>query len=388
MDFTPDPDHEEIRAGIRRLCAKFDDDYWRERDETKTYPVEFHRAIAEGGWLGINVPTEYGGAGLGVTEAAIVEQEIAASGAGMNGCSAVHNGIFGLEPIIKHGSEELKSWALPLLIKPDVHLSFAITEPDAGTDTTRITTTARKVDGGYLVSGKKVWISKAQIADYMLLLCRTSPRDEGRRPTDGMTLFLAPLDRTKVTVRAIPKMGRNAVDSNELFIDELFIPEENVVGDVGNGFRVLLSGLNAERVISANAAIGIGRAALRRATEYAKTRVVFGRPIGANQGVSFPLAEALIRLDAADLMCRQAAWMIDNGLKCGREANAAKYLASEAGFAAADVAMTVHGGYGYSKEYHIERYFREARLLKIAPISQNLVLGFIAEHVLGLPRGY
>ncbi len=387
MDFAPNPDHEEIRAGIRRLCADFDDDYWRERDETKTYPIEFHRAIAENGWLGINVPTEYGGAGLGVTEAAIVEQEIAASGAGMNGCSAVHNGIFGLEPIIKHGSEELKSWALPLLIKPDVHLSFAITEPDAGTDTTRITTTAKKVDGGYLVSGKKVWISKAQIADYLLLLCRTSPRDD-KRPTDGMTLFLAPLDRKKVTVRAIPKMGRNAVDSNELFIDELFVPEENVVGEVGNGFRCLLSGLNAERVISANAAIGIGRAALRRAAEYAKERVVFGRPIGANQGVAFPLAEALVRLDAADLMCRQAAWMIDNGMKCGREANAAKYLASEAGFAAADAAMTVLGGYGYSKEYHIERYFREARLLKIAPISQNLVLSYIAQHVLGLPRSY
>lgn len=388
MNFAADSDHAEIRQSIRRLCADFDDDYWLERDDTKTYPVEFHRAIADHGWLGLNVPVEYGGGGLGVTEAAIVEQEIAASGAGMNGCSAVHNAIFGLEPIINHGSEELKAWALPELIKPDVHLAFAVTEPDAGTDTSRITTFARRTEGGFLISGKKVWISKAQIADWMLILCRTTPRSEAARPTGGMTLFLAPMDRDRVTVRMIPKMGRNAVDSNELFIDDLFVSEDNVVGDVDNGFRCLLSGLNAERVVSANAAIGIGRAALRRATQYARDRVVFDRPIGANQSVSFPLAEAQIKLDAADLVLQRAAWMLDNGIECGREANAGKYLAAEAGFMAADAALAVHGGYGYSKEYHVERYFREARLLKIAPISQNLVLAYIAEHVMGLTRGY
>jgi len=389
MDFTSDADHEEIRRGIRRLCAKFDDDYWMGCDNEKRYPIEFHREVAEQGWFGLTVPVEYGGGGLGVTEAAIVEQEIAASGAGMNGCSAVHNGIFGLEPIIRHGSAELKAWALPELIRPDVHLAFAVTEPDAGTDTSRITTFAKPVDGGFLISGKKVWISKAQEAQWMLLLCRTTSRGEdGRKPTDGMTLFLAPLDRERVEVRLIAKMGRNAVDSNELFIDNLFVPARNVVGEVGSGFRCLLSGLNAERVISANAAIGIGRAALRKASSYVRERVVFDRPIGANQSVSFPLAQACMRLDAADLLVTKAAWMIDHDIACAREANAAKFLAADAAFEAADAALTAHGGYGYAKEYHVERYFREARLMKIAPISQNLVLSYIAEHVMGLPRGY
>jgi len=388
VDFAPDPVHEEIRRVVRDVCAKFTDEYWLEHDESKEFPWDFYDAIAAGGWLGLTVPTEYGGAGLGVTEAAIVEQEIAASGAGMNGCSAVHLGIFGFEPIIKYGTEELKQRFLPRLAAGNLHVSFAVTEPDAGTDTTNISTFARPVEGGYLVSGKKVWITKAQEAERLLLLCRTSPRDASSRRTEGMTLLFAKMDRSRIDVRPIPKMGRNAVDTNEVFIDDLFVPAEDRVGAEGDGFRTLLCGLNAERVLIANCALGIGRAALRRATDYAKQRIVFGRPIGQNQGIAFPLAEALMKLDAADAVCQKAAWLIDQDLACGREANAAKYLAAEAGFQAADAAVSAMGGYGYSKAFHVERYFREARLLRIAPVSQEMVLNYVAEHVLGLPRSY
>jgi acyl-CoA dehydrogenase len=388
MDFSVDTTHEDIRSAVRALCSDFPDDYWAEHDQTQEFPWEFYNAVVKGGWLGLTVPTEYGGGGTGVTEAAIVEQEIAASGAGMNGASAVHIGIFGFEPIIRHGSAELKQRFLPRLVEGDLHVSFAVTEPDAGTDTTNLSTLAAKVDGGWSISGKKVWITKAQEAERLILLCRTTPRAESPKKTAGLTLFFAPMDRDRVTVRKIPKLGRNAVDTNELFIDELFVPDSDVIGEVGHGFKAILAGLNAERVISANAAIGIGRAALHRATAYAKDRTVFGRPIGQNQGIAFPLAQAQIQLDAADVMCQRAAWLIDNDKPSGKEANEAKYLAAEAGFFAADAALSAHGGYGYSKEYHIERYFRESRLMRIAPISQEMVLNYMAEHVLGLPRSY
>ena len=388
MDFTTDELHAEIRAAVRRMCADFPDEYWAEHDESKEFPWGFYEAVAKAGWLGLTVPAEYGGGGLGVAEAAAVEQEIAASGAGMNGCSAVHIGIFGVEPIIRHGSPELKQRFLPRLVAGDLHVSFAVTEPDAGTDTTNLSTTARKVDGGWQVNGKKVWITKAQQAERMMILTRTSPRSQTQMKTAGMTLFFATLDPEHVTIRPIPKMGRNAVNTNELFIDDLFVADDDVIGDVGSGFSAILAGLNAERVISANASIGIGRAALRRAVDYANQRVVFGRPIGKNQGIAFPLAEARIRLQAADLMCQKAAWLIDNDLPCAEEANEAKWLAAEAGFFAADAALSVHGGYGYGKEFHVERYFREARLMRIAPISQEMVLNYVAEHVLGLPRSY
>lgn len=388
MGYTPDPLHEDIRSSVRDLMKKFPDEYWMEHDESHEFPWEFYNAIAEGGWLGLTIPEEYGGGGLGVTEAAIVEQEIAASGAGMGGCSAVHIGIFGFEPIINHGSEDLKNRFLPRVIDGELHTSFAVTEPDAGTDTTNISTFAKKVDGGYLISGQKVWITKAQEAERMLLLARTSPRDENAKRTAGMTLFFAEMDPERVTIRPIPKMGRNAVDTNELFIDELFVADEDVVGEVGQGFKALLGGLNAERVISANAALGIGKAALRRGVQYANERRVFNRPIGQNQGIAFQLAEAQIKLDAAEAVVQNAAWRIDNGLSAGREANAAKYLCAEAGFFAADVALQVHGGFGYGKEFHVERYFREARLMRIAPISQEMVLNYFAEHVLKLPRSY
>lgn len=388
MDFTSSPLEDDIRSAIRSLCGKFSDEYWREHDASHEFPWEFYNAIAKSGWLGLTVPTEYGGGGLGVTEAAVLEMEIAASGAGMNGCSAVHVGIFGFDPIIKHGSEAMKQRYLPRLVAGDIHVSFAVTEPEAGTDTSRITTSAERVDGGYRVNGKKVWITKALEAERMILLVRTAPRDQVERRTDGMTLLFAPMDRSSIDIRPIPKMGRNAIDTNELFIDDLFVPDEDVVGEVGKGFRALLTGLNAERIISASAALGIGRVALRRATKYANDRVVFDRPIGMNQGVQFPLAEAMVRLDAAELMIRKAAWLHDNGMSCGREANEAKYLAAEAGFNAADVAVTVYGGYGYGKEFDVERYFREARLMRIAPIAQELVLSYLAEHVMGLPRSY
>jgi acyl-CoA dehydrogenase len=377
MDFTADPVHEDIRQAVRSLCSKFSDEYWMERDDRHEFPWDFYRAVVEGGWLG-----------LSVTEASIVEREIAASGAGMGGCSSVHIGIFGFEPILHHGSEALKRAYLPRVSTGDLQISFAVTEPDAGTDTTSISTFATKVDGGWSISGKKVWISNAQQAERMLLLARTTPKQDCAKKTDGLTVFFAPLDREKVTVRPIPKMGRNSVDSNELFIDELFVADEDVVGEVGKGFRVILTGLNAERVVAANAMLGIGEAALRRGTQYAKDRVVFGRPIGQNQGLAFQLAEAKIRLEAADAVLQRATWLVDQGLPCGDEANYSKWLCAEAGFYAADVALQVHGGMGYSKEFHVERYFREARLMRIAPISQEMVLNYVAEHVLGLPRSY
>ncbi len=388
MDYTPDGTHEDIRQGMRSLCSRFPDEYWAECDEAHAFPWDFYEAVVKGGWLGLTIPEEYGGGGLGVAEASIVEREIAASGAGMGGCSAVHIGIFGFEPILHHASDDLKSRFLPRVPTGELQISFAVTEPDAGTDTTALSTTATKVEGGWLVSGKKVWISNAQQAERMILLARTTPKDQCERRTDGLTVFFAPVDRDKITIRAIPKMGRNSVDSNELFIDGLFVADEDVVGEVGQGFKVILTGLNAERVVAANAMLGIGEAALRRGTQYAKDRVVFGRPIGQNQGLAFQLAEAKIRLEAADAVLQKATWMVDQGLPCGAEANYAKWLCAEAGFLAADVALQVHGGMGYSKEFHVERYFREARLMRIAPISQEMVLNYVAEHVLGLPRSY
>ena len=333
------------------------------------------------------MPEAHGGGGLGITEAALVLQEIAASGAGINGCSAVHLTIFGLNVVIKHGSPELQAALLPRVATGELHACFAVTEPDAGTDTTRISTFARREADRYVVSGRKLWISKAAESQKMVLLTRTSPRSE-TRPTDGMTLFLADVDADAVEIRPIDKMGRNAVASNELFIDGLVVRERDRIGEEGRGFHYLLDGINPERILLAHEAIGLGRAALRRAVDYAGERVVFERPIGQNQGIQFPLAEALARLDAAELVAWQAAWLYDHGRPCGREANTAKYLAAEAGFQAADQAVQTHGGLGYAREYHVERYFREARLLRIVPVSQEMVLNYLGHHVLGLPKAY
>jgi acyl-CoA dehydrogenase len=388
VDFELSADQRAIQIAVRELCAGFDDGYWSRCDTEKEFPWDFYRAFAEGRWLGIAIPERWGGSGLGISEAALLLEEVAASGAGYNGASCLHLTIFGLNPVVRHGSDVLRDEVLPRAVRGDLHVAFGITEPNAGLDTSRITTFARRQEGGYLVSGRKVWTSKAQESEKVLLLTRTAAREQGARPTDGMTLFLTDLRRPEIVIRPIAKMGRNAVSSNEVFIDGLFVPDEHRVGEEGEGFRHLLDGLNPERILIAAGALGLGRAALRRAVAYAGQRIVFDRPIGQNQGVQFPLAEALARLDAAELMIRKAAWLYDRGAPCGREANTAKLLAADACWLACDTAVQTHGGFGYAVEYHVERYLREARLIRIAPITQELVLAYLGEHVLGLPRSY
>jgi acyl-CoA dehydrogenase len=388
VDFALSEDQHTIRKAVAELAARFDDSYWMEKDQAHEFPTEFYDAFAEGGWLGITTPEEYGGSGFGITEASLLLEEVAASGAGMNGASSIHMSIFGMHPVIVHGSDEMKRENLPRIASGDLHVCFGVTEPEAGLDTTRITTFAKRDGSDYVVNGKKVWISKAVESEKILLLTRTAKYEDSARKTDGLTLFFTDLDRDAVTIRPIPKMGRNAVTSNELFIDDLRIPEEHRVGEEGRGFTYILDGLNPERCLVAAEALGIGRAALRAATRYGTEREVFGRPIGMNQGIQFPLADSLARLDAAELMLRKATWLYDQGLPCGREANTAKYLCADAGFDAADRALQTHGGMGYSEEYHVARYFREARLTRIAPISQEMVLNYLGSHVLGLPRSY
>ena len=388
MEFSEDTEHAPIRAAIREVCARFPDDYWAEADATHAFPWAFYDALAEGGWIGIAIPAAYGGGGAGITEASIVLEEVAASGACMNGASAVHLSIFGMQPVVRYASEQLKQRYLPLVASGQLHVAFGVTEPDAGSDTTAIRTRAIRDGDGYRVTGRKVWTSKALESDRVLLLARTTPAEQCAKRTDGLTLFLASLREPAVSIRPIPKLGRNAVASCEVSYDGLHVDAADRVGEEGSGFRYLLDGLNAERVLIAAEALGIGKAALRRAVSYATNRVVFGRPIGANQGISFPLAEAHARLAAAELAVRQAAWRIDNGEPCGEQANVAKFLAADAAFATADAALQTHGGFGYATEYHVERYSREARLMRIAPISQEMVLNYLAEHVLGLPRSY
>jgi acyl-CoA dehydrogenase len=388
MDFTPNPDHEAIREGVRGLCSHFPDAYWRQCDEAHEFPWAYYEAMAEGGWIGIATPEEFGGGGQGITEASIVLEEVAASGAAMNGCSAIHLSMFGMEPVRKYGSPELARELLPGIAAGTIHAAFGVTEPDAGTDTTSITTRAERDGDEYVVRGAKVWTTKAPYCDVCLLLVRTTPKEECDGPTQGMTLLVVDLKDDAVDITPIPKLGRNAVVSCEVRYDGLRVPISRRVGEEGEGFRYILDGLNPERILIAAEALGIGRAALRRAVEYAGERVVFGRPIGQNQGLAFPLADSHARLRAAEQMIRLASWRYDNELNCGEEANLAKYLAAEAGFDAADRAMQTHGGFGYAKEYDVERYWREARLMKIAPISQEMVLNFVSSKVLGLPKSY
>jgi len=395
VDFELTEDQAIIRKAVAELAARFDDQYWLEKDTAHEFPTEFYNAFAEAGWLGITTPEEYGGHGFGITEASIIIEEVAASGACMNGASSIHLSIFGMHPVVKHGSDELRQRYLPRVATGDLHVAFGVTEPDAGLDTTAIRTRAVRVTGdgeggrdGYRVTGRKVWTSKALESERVLLLTRTTPIEECAKRTDGMTLFVAPLQDPAVTIRPIPKLGRNAVASCEVTYDDLYVEARDRVGEEGRGFTYLLDGLNAERILVAAEALGTGRAALRRAVSYAKERTVFGRPIGKNQGIAFPLAESHARLGAAELAIRQASWRIDHGLPAGEQANLAKFLAAEAGFAAADAALQTHGGFGYASEYHVERYWREARLMRIAPIPQEMVLNYLAEHVLGLPRSY
>jgi acyl-CoA dehydrogenase len=388
VDFSPDPDLELVREAIAQVCEKFDDSYWAERDAKHEFPWDFYAALAQGGWIGIAIPEAYGGGGRGILEASVILNEVAASGAAMNGCSAIHMSIFGMHSVTLHGSEEMKQRYLPRVARGELHVAFGVTEPDAGTETPAIRTKAVRDGGAYRVRGRKVWTSKALESEKVLLLVRTTPVEECERRTDGMTLLLADLKDPAVRIDPIPKAGRNAVASCETVYDDLVVPVEDRVGEEGKGFYYLLDGFNAERILIASEAVGIGRAALRRAVAYANERVVFDRPIGQNQGVSFPLADAHARLRAAELITMRAAWLLDHRLPCGEEANLAKYLASEAGFLAADCAMQTHGGFGYAEEYHVARYWREARLMKIAPVPQELVLAYIAQHVLGLPRSY
>jgi acyl-CoA dehydrogenase len=388
MDFGLTEQQGAIRAAIERICEKFDADYWLAKDREGGFPHDFHKAFAEAGWLGICIPEDYGGAALGVTEAAIMMQTIAQSGAGLSGASALHMNIFGLNPVVVFGTAEQKARMLPPLVAGKDKACFAVTEPDAGLDTLNLKTRAERTNSGYVISGQKIWISTAQVASKMLILARTTPADQVKRRTEGLSLFYTDLNRQHVEAREIEKMGRKAVDSNQLFIDALPVPAEDRIGEEGKGFDYILHGMNPERVLIAAEAVGLGRAALYRAARYAGERVVFGRPIGQNQSIQHPLAECWMELEAANLMMFKAAALYDAGQPCGAEANAAKYLAGEAAFKACQTAIMTHGGMGYAKEYHVERYLREAMIARIAPVSPQMILNFIAEKVLGLPKSY
>lgn len=388
MNFSPTAEQQQIRDAIFKLCEPFDDEYWLKKDKEGGFPEEFYEAVAAQGWLGIAMPEAVGGAGLGITEAALMMQAISESGAGLSGASAVHLNIFGLNPVVVFGTEAQKSRMLPPLIRGEEKACFAVTEPDAGLNTTALKTFAERKGDRYIVRGQKIWITTAQVATKMLLLARTTPYDQLTKKTGGLSLFYTDFDRSKVEAREIPKMGRSAVDSNMLFFDGLEIPVENRIGEEGKGFQLILHGLNPERVLIAAEAVGLGRAALRKASAYARERVVFGRPIGQNQGIQHPLAKCWAELEAANLMMLKAATLYDRGEECGAEANAAKYLAAEAAFHACETAILTHGGMGYAKEYHVERYMRESWIPRIAPVSRELVLSFIAEKVLGQPKSY
>ncbi|MFN3727645.1 MAG: acyl-CoA dehydrogenase family protein [Allosphingosinicella sp.] len=377
-----------IAEAVAQVCDRFDDEYWSEREREKSFPFEFHRAMADAGWLGITMPESLGGAGLGVTEAAIMMHEVTRSSGGYSAASTIHLNLFGPHAVIVFGTDEQKERMLKPLIAGDDRACFGVTEPDAGLDTTSIKTFATRVDGGYRVSGRKMWTSSGQVANKILLLTRTTPREECRKPTDGMTLFYTDLDKSQIEVRRIDKMGRNAVDSNAVFIDDYFIPEADRIGEEGKGFQYILHSLNPERILVGIEAVGLGRGALARASAYARDRKVFGRPIGANQGIQHPLAENWAYLESAYWMIMRAAWLYDAGLPCGAEANAGKFLGGRAAFDACTRAVMTHGGMGYASEYQVERLFRESILLRIAPITEQLILSFIGEKVLDLPKSY
>lgn len=388
MDFSLSDDQQAIRDAISRICARFDDAYWLRKDQEGSFPHDFHAAFAADGWLGIAIPEAYGGAGLGITEAVLMMQTVAESGAGFSGASALHMNIFGLNPVVVFGTEEQKERMLPPLIAGEDRACFAVTEPNAGLDTLRLKTRAVRDGDRYILSGQKIWISTAQVANKMLILARTTPLEQVRRRTEGLSLFYTDLDRRYVTAHEIHKMGRSAVDSNQVFIDNLPVPVADRIGEEGKGFAYILHGMNPERILIAAEAVGLGRVALARAAAYAKERIVFDRPIGQNQAIQHPLARSWMELEAANLMVFKAAALYDRGLPCGAEANAAKYLGAEAAFEACQTAVMTHGGMGYAKEFHVERYLRESFIPRIAPVSREMILSFIAERVLGLPRSY
>ena len=388
MDLSFTEEQIAVRDTIAKLCEKYDDAYWLARDTEGEFPEDFVTDLADGGWLGIAMPEEYGGSGLGVIEAALMMQTIAQSGAGFSGASAVHINIFGPNPIVVHGTDEQKQRLLPPLIAGKDRTCFGVTEPNAGLDTTRIETKAVWDGEKYIINGRKMWTSTAQSASKILLLARTVPREDGAKPTDGITMFYTDFDRDYCEAQVIEKMGRKAVDSNATFYDNLPVPLEDRIGEEGKGFYYLLDGLNPERILIAAECVGLGRAALRRAVDYANERVVFDRPIGMNQAIQHPLAEAWAHLEAADAMVWKAATLYDSGQPCGAEANAAKFLAAEACFKACDRAVLTHGGMGYAKEFHVERYLRESYIARIAPVSAEMILNYIGQHVLKMPRSY
>ena len=386
--FWLNEEQEAIREGVQRVMAGFGDEYWRKTDETGIFPEEFVAEMAAGGWLGVAMPESVGGAGLGLTEAAIVMQTVAQSGAAFTGASAIHLNIFGPMPIVKFGTPAQKDAYLPRIIAGEDKMCFAVTEPNSGLDTSSLETRAERTNDGYRINGRKIWTTSAQRANKILIIARTTPKAEAKKPTEGLSLFYADFDRSAIEAKPIPKMGRKAVECNTLFIDDLHVPKEALIGEEGQGFKYLLQGLNPERVLFAVEAIGIGRIAIAKAAQYAKERVVFGRPIGQNQGIQHPLAKAWAELEAANLMAFKAAALYDAGRDCGAEANAAKYLGAEAGFRACEASVLAHGGMGYAKEYDVERYFREAMIARIAPVSREMILNFVAERVLHLPKSY
>jgi acyl-CoA dehydrogenase len=388
MDFALSENQEAIRDAVAKVCSGFDGAYWLNKDSEGGFPHDFHKAMADAGWLGICIPEKFGGSGLGVLEAAIMMRTIAESGAGMSGASAVHINVFGLNPVVVFGTDEQCRRMLPPMIDGREKACFAVTEPNTGLNTTQLKTRAVANNDRYIVNGQKVWISTAQVAHKILLLARTTPLEEVRSPTHGLSLFYTDFDRTRVKVHEIEKMGRKSVDSNELFFEDFEIPFQDRIGEEGRGFEYILHGMNPERILIAAEAVGLGKLALARAADYAKNRVVFNRPIGQNQAIQHPLAKNWMELEAAWLMILSAAWQYDKGLPCGAAANAAKYLAGEAGFQACEQAVMTHGGFGYAKEFHVERYLREVLIPRIAPVSPQLILSFIAEKVLGLPKSY
>jgi acyl-CoA dehydrogenase len=388
MDFELSDHQESIRDAVARICARFDDAYWLKRDKEGGFPADFHRAMADAGWLGVCMPEEFGGAGLGILEAAIMMRTIAESGAGMSGASAIHMNVFGLNPVVVFGTKEQCRRMLPGIISGKERSCFAVTEPNTGLNTTQLKIRAARSGDRYVVNGQKVWISTAQVAEKILLLARTTPLEEVKNPTHGLSLFYTDFDRQRIKVHEIEKMGRKAVDSNELFFENFEIPVEDRLGEEGRGFEYILHGMNPERILIAAEAVGLGHCAVTRAAGYAKTRIVFNRPIGKNQAIQHPLAKNWMELEAAWLMTLSAAWQYDKGLACGPAANAAKYLAAEAGFHACEQAVMTHGGFGYAREFHVERYLRESLIPRIAPVSRELIMSFIAEKALGLPKSY
>ncbi|MFC6199660.1 acyl-CoA dehydrogenase family protein [Ponticaulis profundi] len=385
---APSEDQIAIREAVAKTCAQFDDEYWLKTDETGEWPEKFTKAMADGGWLGIAMPEDVGGAGLGLTEAAIVMQAVTRSGAGFSGASAIHLNIFGPKPLEKFGTPEQRTEHLPKIISGEQKMCFAVTEPNSGLDTSSLETRAEKTNSGYTISGRKIWTTGAQRADKILIIARTTPKDQCAKPYLGLSLFYTDFNRAKIEAKPIPKMGRKAVECNMLFFDGLEVPKEDLIGEEGAGFKYLLQGLNPERILFCAEAVGLGQAALEKAAQYAKERVVFGRPIGQNQGVAHPLAKAWAELEAANLLGFKGAALYDAGEDCGAEANAAKYLGAEAGFNACEAAVLAHGGMGYAKEYHVERYMREAMLARIAPVSREMILNYISERVLELPKSY